>query len=311
MSYLEDLKEINFKFKPKQMAALPGVTKKDREIITYNGVEFYTNEILRQKFIMSLMKHTPPKAHNTIEKLVNEKKLIPAFLTSSTFDWYRKNKSDTEQDGKFNGVLGFYSPTEKRIFILIDAGYKVLGWVPDEHLAGVTLHEAMHMAAKVDPKKYAQVNIKPWYDYYNTFLDQVFITNGKIDKRAVVEWVTYLYGFETRKHGLSGGDYGMLIEKAVKPHTQLSHNEMVNRIVQIIKYAFGTYGAHGNQLIRVIKDYITVYRFLKISYRKAFGWEARTLAYQELFTPSEVICILASMELGKNKYVSDSLDIIL
>lgn len=311
MSYLEDLKEISFKFKPKQMAALPGITKKDREVVKFSGVDFYTNENLRQKFIMSLMKHTPVKVHTTIEKLVEKKIIIPAFLTKSTFSWYVKNKLDPEQDDKMSGVRGFYIPKEKKIFVLIDAGYKVLGWVPDQYLAGVTLHECMHMAAKKDPKKFLQVNIKPLYDYYSTFLDYVFITNKNIDKADVVKWITYLYGFETRKNGLASGEYGTLIDKAVKSHTQLEHKEMVNRIIHIIKYTFGTYGANGSKLMNIIREQSNVYRALMTSYIKAFGFRPRTLAYQELFTPSEVICILATMELGKNRYVSDTLDILL
>ena len=312
MSYEEELlNEISFKFKPKQMASLPGITKKDREIIKYDGVEFYTNEKLRQKFILSLMKHTPTKSHNTIIKLINKKTIIPAFLTKSTFSWYVKNQLDTEQDDKMSGVRGFYSPRTKKIFILIDAGYKVLGWVPDQYLAGVTLHECMHMAAKVDPKKFLTTNIKPLYDYYSTFLDQVFITGKKFDREKVVKWIDYMYNFEIGKGKLSAGDYGMLIHNSVRPNTKLSKEEMINRVKYIIRYAFNTYGAGGSKLMNVIRENINVYRALMQSYKVAFRFTPRTLAYQELFTPSEVICILATMELGTNKYVSDSLDIIL
>ena len=186
MSYEHDLKEISFKFKPKQMAALPGVTKKDREIIRYNNVDFYTNETLRQKFIISLMKHTPAKSHKVIEKMINQKVLIPAFMTKSTFQWYVKNKLDPEQDNKFGGVLGFYIPTAKKIFVLIDAGYKVLGWVPDAHLAAVTLHECMHMAAKIDPRKFLRINIKPYFEFYSEFLKFVYNTKA-VNREAVVE----------------------------------------------------------------------------------------------------------------------------
>lgn len=312
MSYEEELiSEISFKFKPKQMAALPGVTKKDREIVKFDGVDFYTNEILRQKFIMSLMKHTPTKTHATIEKLVAKKIIIPAFLTKSAFSWYVKNKLDPEQDDKMSGIRGFYIPSKKKIFVLIDAGYKVLGWVPDQYLAGVTLHECMHMAAKKDPQKFIQTNIKPLYDYYSTFLDYIFITNKNIDKKDVIKWITYMYGFETRKNGLSSGEYGLLIDNSVRAHTQLEKKEMINRTIHIIKYAFGTYGASGSKLMNVIREHPNVYKSLMISYIKAFGFRPRTLAYQELFTPSEVICILATMELGKNRYVSDTLDILL
>lgn len=312
MSYeQEPINEISFKFKPKQMAALPGVTKKDREVVKYDGVDFYTNEKLRQKFILSLMKHTPAKSHKTIIKLINKKKIIPAFLTSSTFSWYLKNALDPEQDDKMTGVRGFYTRSAKKIFILIDAGYKVLGWVSDRYLAAVTLHECMHMASNSDPKKFLQTNIKPLYDYYSTFLDLVFITGTNFDRKNVVKWIDYIYKFESGKGHLAPKEYGKLIEDIVKPNTKLDKEEMENRINHIIGHAFKTFNADGARLIGAIRQYINVHRALMYAYTKAFGFRPQTLAYQELFTPSEVICILATMELGSNKYVSDTLDIIL
>ena len=309
MSYEHDLKEISFKFKPKQMAALPGVTKKDREIIRYNNVDFYTNETLRQKFIISLMKHTPAKSHKVIEKMINQKVLIPAFMTKSTFQWYVKNKLDPEQDNKFGGVLGFYIPNAKKIFVLIDAGYKVLGWVPDAHLAAVTLHECMHMAAKIDPRKFLRINIKPYFEFYSEFLKFVYNTKA-VNREAVVEWVTYIHSFEIGKGKLNKDEYSKRMVAAIKEYTKLSEKDIQDRNNYIWSYVAGTFGSSGNQQMNVIRKYRNVYVALMQSYKKAFGFQARTLAYQEMFTPSEVICILASMELGKNRYVSDSLDII-
>lgn len=309
--YLENLKEINFKFQ-KTMAALPGITKQDREIVKHDGVEFYTNEKLRQKFIMSLMKHTPVKSHDTISKLVNKKTLIPAFLTKSTFDWYKKNAFDPDQDNVMSGVLGFYLPKTGKIFVLIDAGYKVLGWVPDSHLAAVTLHECMHMAAKVDPKKFMRVNVKAFHQYYSEFLEFVFEAKGT-NQKELLDWIMYIHQFETsnRNASFKSQDYMGKMAKAIEGKTKLTPDEIKQRTIYTWNYLVGTYGAHGSKLISTVRKYVNIYKALHVSYRRAFGFVARTLPYQELFTSSEVICILASMELGKSKYVSDSLDIIL
>jgi len=315
---MRDLIEISLKikpkflFKPKQMAALPGVTKKDREVIKYSGIEFYTNQKLRNKFMTSMMRFTPTKSHDTLIKLINKKKLIPAFLTKSTFDWYVKNSLDPEQDEhQFHGVLGFYTPKTNTIFILIDVGYKVLGWVPDKHLCAVTLHEAMHFAAKKDSRKFLQINIKAFYDYYSEFLKIVYETRN-VDKKALVEWITYIHRFETSKGkvNLNMKDYTGKIVAAIKDHTKLSNKDIDIRNSYLWSYVVGTYSNSGSQQMNIIRKYRNIYSALMDAYKKAFGFTARTLAYQELFTSSEVICILASMELGKNKYVSDSLDII-
>lgn len=311
MTHLENLKEISFKFQPKRMAALPGITKQDREIIKYGGVDFYTNEKLRQKFIMSLLKHTPTKAHKTIIDLINKKIIIPVFLTKSTFSWYLKNQRDPEQDEKFSGVYGFYTIKDKKIFILIDAGYKVLGWVPDHHLAGVTLHECMHMASKKNPTKFMRVNAVPLYKYYSVFLNYVFLMKDD-DKKTILDWILYIHGFEIQKHGLDGKKYREKLMAAAKAsRSTLSDEEIENRAKYITSYAFGTYGVDESKLLSIIRSYKNVYHGLMIAYQKAFRFRAKTTAYQELFTVSEVICMLASMELGKNRYVSDSLDILL
>ena len=97
---------------------------------------------------------------------------------------------------------------------------------------------------------------------------------------------------------------------AIKEYTKLPEKDIQDRNNYIWSYVAGTFGSSGNQQMNVIRKYRNVYVALMQSYKKAFGFQARTLAYQEMFTPSEVICILASMELGKNRYVSDSLDII-
>ena len=311
MSYEDNLKEISFKFKPKRMAALPGITKKDREVITHNGVDFYTNEVLRQKFIISLMKHTPVKSHKTISDLVNKKILYPAFMTKSTFQWYTRYSIDPEQDNEMSGVLGFYNPSTKKIFILIDAGYSVIGWVSDKHLAAVTLHECMHMAAKTNPTKFLRTNIKAYNDYYSEFLKFVFSTKS-VNQKGLLDWIIYMHKFETSPNSsnLKKDDYLNKIKAAVKGHTKLSDEDIDDRCSYIWAYLVGTHASSGSQQMNTIRKFKNVYIALMESYKKAFRFTARTLAYQELFTPSEVICILASMELGKNKYVSNSLDII-
>ncbi|RLD66651.1 MAG: hypothetical protein DRI84_04355 [Bacteroidetes bacterium] len=310
MSYEEELKEINFKFKPKQMAALPGVTRQDREVIRYGGTDFYTNEKLRQKFIMSLLKTTPTKAHQTIINLVSDKIIIPAFLTSSTFSYYMKHGTDAEEESNFSGVYGFYSIRDKKIFVLIDAGYKLLGWVPDRHLAAVTLHECMHMVAKKNPTKFMRINIVPLFKYYAKFLELIFEMNGN-DKKTITDWIMYIQGFEIKKNELKADVYAKKILKAVKPYTNQTDEQIDVRLTYIVNFTFGTYGTNGSKLVNVIAKYPVIYHKLMMTYQQAFRFKAKTTAYQEMFTVSEVICILASMELANNRYVSDSLDILL
>lgn len=305
-----NINEFSFKFDPKHMAALPSITKKDREIIMYDGVKFYTNEILRQRFILSLMKNTPSKSHKTITKLVNKKIIIPAFLTKSTLSLYFKRKKDKEQDKKFEGVLGFYDPVTKKIFVLIDAGYRVVGWVPDKHLTAVTLHECMHMAIIKNPNKFLTTNIRPLYDYYSEFLKGMFRLKN-IEKRPVVEWINYIFKFETGKNPLQAKEYGNRIITAVKSNTSMSDDELLTKTLHIIKYLLGTYGQSPDKIFATIRQYKRVHVELFNAYRTAFKFVPNTTPYQELYLVSEVICILASTELGNNKYVSDSLDIIL
>jgi hypothetical protein len=314
MSYEDDLKEINFKYTQNEMATTPGITKKDREVIKYGGVEFYTNEKLRQKFIMTLLKNTPTKSHKTIIKLINEKIIIPAFLTKSTLSYYLKHfftsQETQEKKNKFYGAYGFYAIKDKKIFVLIDTGYKILTWVPDHHLAAVTLHESMHMAAKQDPTKFMRVNVVPLYQYYSNFLGKIFDMKGN-DKKSILDWVMYIQGYESNKHTLKLDVYSDKILKAVKPYSKLSESEIEEKVSQIVHYTFKTHGANSSELRNTIRSYPNVYYSLMGAYQKAFKIKVDTIAYQELFTVSEVLSMLATTELGKNKYVSNTLDIIL
>jgi hypothetical protein len=311
MSYEDDLKEINFKYDMTEMATLPGITKQDREVIHYGGTDFYTNEKLRQKFILTLLKNTPSKSHKKIIELVNKKIIIPAFLTKSTLSYYLKNIfGRTRADDKFSGVYGFYAIKDKKIFVLIDTGYKILTWVPDRHLAAVTLHECMHMAEKKDPVKFMKVNAVPLYKYYSTFLDTIFDMKNN-NKTSVLDWILYIRGFENKQHSLEVNEYANKILKAVKPYSKLPNGKIDIQIDNIITYAFKSYDANSSMLTRLIREYSHIYLALMNAYEKVFKFRAITTAYQELFTISEVICMLATMELGKNKYVSDTLDILL
>lgn len=311
MDYLEKLKE--FKFKPKQMAALPGITKKDREVVKYSGVDFYTNEKLRRKFISSLMKHTPTKSHKTIIKLIEKKIIIPVFLTKSTFSFFRKHhRKAEEQNDKFSGVYGFYTIGDKKIFILIDAGYRVLGWVPDFFLAGVTLHECMHMAAIKNPIKFMKANTIPVYQYYSAFLDYIFYTKDS-DKKTILNWIMYIYGFECGINKMTAENYeNKLITAAKASKSVLSDEEIAIRAEIIFTFTVGTYQSTSAAFVSMVRKYPQVYNGLMKAYEKAFKFKViRTTAHQELTCISEVIGMLAVMELGGNKYVSNSLDILL
>ena len=72
------------------------------------------------------------------------------------------------------------------IIVLIDTSYKILTWVPDKHLASVTLHECMHMAAEKNQTKFTRINIVPLHQYYSNFLDITFDMKGN-DKKSILD----------------------------------------------------------------------------------------------------------------------------
>jgi hypothetical protein len=98
-----------------------------------------------------------------------------------------------------------------------------------------------------------------------------------------------------------------VLEKSGVPYSE----EMSEKIKGIGQYVSGLFKAEGKSQMRsIIEKNKGVYDSLHTAYTKSFGFRAATTPFQELYFPSEVICMLASMELGKNKYVANTLAII-
>lgn len=262
-------------------------------VATVDGMKLYSNKSLKENYIkaMESVKETKPFV-NEISDLVNREKIVPCWMNKGLLKLIAYK---VYAPISVKGILGFYHPEHKKLFLLIDNNV-FFGFAPNKFLSVLTVHESTHMFAHEQPSKFLsnfEKEMEQWY--YHFFVDYFDLDISKKDFVAK-EIVDYLFKKVERvstdrisSRMIKG--YQELITKLCKPITTLSEddfNQRLNNMLTMIRI----FSDDPNAFMKVYTRYKSLVNSMYEAYKHAFGFRnLTTLCVQELIYPSEVASI--------------------
>jgi len=289
---------MNYYQEIEEMFALPINLKVET---TISGMKLYSSRKLKDKFLKTLSIASRTQAvYKQLEHMVNVSKLlVPCYLSKGLLNFFvRKMFSGPES----KGILGFYHLKEKKVFILIDNSINPIGTAKDDFIASTTIHECVHLYADRMRSSFLKLFKEELYRYYASYFGNVY----ELKKSPrLSEFMKYVLYFEYNRSRSSMNKqlfkYYDILYKEFKGNSKLSDEqikELLLRTTYLIKLSI----LDMNTFIRQFRNNLNILRPLSQSYVYAFG-ERNTVStsYQELFSLSEVICILSELKPGYSK----------
>jgi len=260
-----------------------------------DGQKFYSSQRLKEAFIKSMgASGRATHIFKQVEKLVMKKKLIvPCYLSKNMYRFF-KHKAFGGEDDK--SILGFYHMVQKRVFILIDNTVSPIGTAKNDFLASTTMHECVHLYADKMKGKFFSTFKQELERFYVSYFARLFQLKTKPNVMPVVKFISDFEYKRSEQINKRLTKYYYLLEKTVKPHSQLDEKEfetVLQNYIVSIKLSLMNF----TTFTRMYRDYKAIYGPIDRAYQEAFGKRnVFTTPYQELSSASEVICVLSEMK---------------
>lgn len=289
----EFIEECNTQLQ-QELFALPFSTY---EVANLDGWKLYSSDSLKRKFCESMekMSKTNPISDG-IRKLVYKNTIVPCWINKGIF---RLLLFKVFASKGSKGTLGFYTPKEDQIYLLIDNNIS-FGFASNYKLAVLTVHESMHMAATHMKSGYVTLFSREIVAYYAAMIKQIFKITDNIDKEASVLMKFLFAKFEFRSVSSAYVKtftkmYSILLVKLFRNKSKLGVEEFDKNVMDYTEF-IRLYFRDINQFIQSLRKYPNITRGLKVGYEN--GLKVRndiSLCIQELFFPSEIIAIYSEL----------------
>ena len=267
--------------------------------LSFQGIQIYSSDLLKRKFIEA-MSETPKTSEmvNEIDKLVNNDMLVPAFLSSGLFSFFKNKVFTPEPIEKYKYVLGFYEPSLNKVVVLIENEIKLYGYGHAENIADVTVHELTHFCSAMRPSAFSTYFKKELNTYYYYIFNEIFsLQNNQINIDAII---TLLHNSVTKSGTL---DSNFLVNyykqlKGLKKYSSLTPAQFTNKLNLYFAAINMFLKSNFDEFRQEFRRFLPITRSLYRSYIN-LGFKAQdTMCVQELVYPSEVIAI--GTEFGTN-----------
>jgi len=266
------------------------VPTKVEKIKGFSDIDLYTSDKLKSNYILSMFKTERTKSIvGEIKRLVEKGLIVPCFLTKNILQ-FAAHRIFSRSESK--SVLGFYIPSQKKLFLLIDNNINLFGFASNDWLANLTIHEGMHMFADLKPSKFLSVFKNDLIQFYNNLFTELLNLENQNSKsiESIVLFIAKMEKDLPRSNDTLK-KYFDQIEK-LQEYSTLEHNTFENIVrdyIVSIKLFWTDFGTFRN----IAKSYKHILTPIYNSYYKTFDIHPNTFAIQELFSISEVISVAA------------------
>jgi len=267
------------------------------KVATLNGMELYSSESLRNKYINAMYKisKVEPVASD-IERLILENKVVPCWINKGIFKLavFKKLAPYSSQ-----GICGFFTPQTKQVFILMDNNIS-WGFSKDKVLADLMLHELMHMASDKFKNNFISMFFKEFINYYNACFSEIFKTGDNNITNESKVLIRFLFAnFEFKESNSSTMEkYLKLINSNFRGKSFLSEDEFNSALTDFYHY-IKLYFSDINSLHRQLRKFAHVYNGLMKGYINGLDViNNMSFCSQEFFYPSEIIAMYIELYKG-------------
>lgn len=264
--------------------------------LTVGGSKFYTSEKLKESFITAFRKSSRGKdIADDIQAMVEKGTILPCYKHKGLVKFFARKVFGKSED---KDIMAMYYIEEKRIIVLIDNNISIFGTASNNELVSTTMHECMHLAAGKNLRKFLTLFSPFLRKYYEVFFTEIFnlktLPKKELDK--VIGFMSLLDTPAGRGNiNKSLTQYFNIIQSSFKPYTGLPEDLFMKTLTDYI-VAIKIINLNFNAFRRVYNKYSHFISSLSRAYKTAFGKRNTiTGVYQELFSVSEVICVVAEL----------------
>lgn len=261
-----------------------------KTVLNSEGENLYTSEELKNDFkeIINSQKLLKPAAPS-IDILIDKDIVVPVVASKSVMGMISR-KLLAPQHNKL--ILGFYHHLTGKIYILLENHTSFIYWVNEEDIASVLLHEFQHLLAKVYKKEFLTLHKDPLISYYQSFYNQQFqIELTDNDSFEIANWVFNNYELDQETSMAILMRYAEFLEGIFSKYSKEDVSPMISDLLTIVKIYMHDFRTFLNLVMSRNKDVIKVVTNLIRSYKAIGIMNPHSLCIQELWAPSEIICI--------------------
>lgn len=254
--------------------------------------EMHTSEKLKKVFKKIIFNQPLFKSvQKSIQKLIDNDLIIPVLASKSILGMIKRRIFAPPER---THTLGYYSSNRKKIFIILENNTSFIFFSKDEEIALVVMHELQHFCYDVFPKEFLNVHKESLVKFYQTFISltfQVHLTDE--DAFDLVKWVSSNVAGAGIKNLAVLVRYALYLEKLFLKYVKKDDNAIkrISPFLSVLKLYLSDLTSFVKALQNGNKNVVTVFINLNKSYESLGIKKVESLCIQELWAPSEIICI--------------------
>ena len=271
----------------------------------FGNLKLYTSNHIRNSFLKSMYKTNKMKPIiESLTRLVNNNIVVPCFLTKGIVSTilYRLHPTDRIRSEEqyfreeFRQVFGFYEIDSNKIYILISNSINKYGFVDNNLLSEILVHETMHMFAANHPDKFISIFRKKLFDFYYFYFQDTFKLKGVFDLE-IESIIKFLFEKVEKEKNIDNKILTKYHKKlmSLKSYSTLdskAFDTLANQYIVLIKL----FTKSVSIFIKNISTFSHILSSIDRSYKNVFGGiDVKNVAVQELLFPSEVISVYSEI----------------
>lgn len=280
--------------------------------ISVLGSKLHTSILLRKSYLFSMSRvQELSQVMGKIKELTDNKMIIPCFLIepgiikkllSRMFISDKIRAYDQYFREEMKNVFGFFNSGNGKIYLLInnkELKINKFGFVNNEKIAKITIHEAAHMAASKNPSGFMKKFSTILLDYYKLYFKKLFSLESVNDEIINKMIKMLFYNFENSRT-YSNKDFDKYRNILLELKESSTAQENFDKLIKDFFVVIFLFLESTAKFITKVGKFRNILGPLQSTYREIFGGiDPGNIAIQELLFPSEVIAI--GSEIGNNK----------
>lgn len=241
------------------------------------GIPVYTSDESQEK-LKEIIRKEGGSSKDLLIDLIDEKVIISVVNNPSILKLLiaKIKKEDPRPN-----IVGTADMKNGVVYVLFFPG------LTSKMIVDTTLHEVMHLAQAQSPKQYHSINMPIYVKFYSTYYKRAFKAKS-YNKEYFTKFLERLIKDDGGMY-LHEYTYINLLSRAFEKHTTLSEKEFIYRLEKILHTIY-------NILQHKEKYNDPSIKLLSITYTNLFGVPPKYAGLgQELYSPSEIIAILSSI----------------
>jgi len=274
-----------------------------KEVDEVNGIPLYSSEKLQNKLKIAISSFSVLNpVRNKISELIDEGRIVPCYANKNLFRLYRYKKAADEE----RSTIAFYSAEHNKIFLPLDERNIRYFWVDDSLFGEVLLHEMQHYCSRNLKQPFYNIFKGVMNDFYREFYrSHLNIRMNDTELSLISSTLFSLNDYSKEFDTKSLVKFAHVLNKILKNYIKddKKREDTIVKMLSVVK----VYLLNLNYFISQLTSFNTEARKIYNSLRDAYYYSLNiknidSLFIQELYFPSEIICIQAQYATDARHY---------